>query len=168
MPRFTKDLKCQSLPPVNGFRTIHQRIEMPILMSNRSLFTTYYDIDGLQPGEYQFISSSWGNEAYQLKYSKLAGRDVIAQLNLNYIGIRPVKNAQNEITGTHVQQVQSVSMNGMIPDMYMTKHSKRSAMQIINMITFLQTTTEELCRCKRHYGWEQKYQPLLKLVSPHE
>lgn len=102
-PKFTKDVKCQPLPSVNGFRMVHQRIEMPILMSNRSLFTTYYDIDGLQPGEYQFISSSWGNELYQQKYSKLSGRDVIAQLNLNFIGIKPVKNGQNETVGTYVQ-----------------------------------------------------------------
>jgi hypothetical protein len=47
--------------------------------------------------------SGWGNEHYEQKYAKLSGKDVIATLNLNYIGIKPVRNHYGEITGTHLQ-----------------------------------------------------------------
>ena len=37
---------------------------MPIMISNRSFFNTYYHIDGCEPGEYQFIVSGLGNEKF--------------------------------------------------------------------------------------------------------
>lgn len=46
--------------------------------------------------------SGWGNEHLELKYAKLAGKDVIGTVNINYIGIKPVLNHYGEVTGTHV------------------------------------------------------------------
>jgi hypothetical protein len=110
---------------------------MPFLFSNRSFYNCYYEIDGSEPGEYQFISSGVGNEKFQEKFSKVAGKDVIGTVNLNYIAIKPVKDHTGAVTGTQVIQVQSVNLNGHIPEMYETKVAKRSATSIKLMLAYL-------------------------------
>jgi len=45
---------------------------MPMLVSNRSFFNCYYEIDGSEPGEYQFIVSGCGNEHLENKYARLS------------------------------------------------------------------------------------------------
>lgn len=117
-------------------------------MSNRTFFNCYYEIDGSEPGEYQFMASGWGNEKIEQKYARLAAKDVIGTVNINYIGIKPVRNHYGEVTGTHLTQVQSVNMNGSLPDMYQSKHARRSAKSIIKMLDFLRLN--EPCKCPRH------------------
>lgn len=72
--------------------TVHQRFEMPIMISNRSFFNTYYHIDGCEPGEYQFIISGIGNEHFAKTHKNLVGKDVLGLIKVNYLGIRPLKN----------------------------------------------------------------------------
>lgn len=81
---------------------MHQRYEMPFMINNRSFFNTYYHIDGSEPGEYQFIVSGMGNEKFAKKHARLAGRDVIGIININFIGVRPIRNADHEVIGTFV------------------------------------------------------------------
>ena len=78
---------------------------MPLMISNRSFFNTYYHIDGCEPGEYQFIVSGVGNEEFAKKHARVAGRDVIGRVDINFIGIRPIRNKDFEVIGTFVQQV---------------------------------------------------------------
>lgn len=73
---------------------------MPLLVCNRSFFNCYYEIDGCEPGEYQFIASGWGNEHLEHKYAKLVGKDVLGTVNINYIQIKPVRDHFGKITGT--------------------------------------------------------------------
>lgn len=75
---------------------------MPVMISNRSFFNTYYHIDGCEPGEYQFIVSGIGNEEFVKKHSRIVGRDVVGVINLNFIGVRPIRNKDFEVTGTFV------------------------------------------------------------------
>lgn len=105
MPLFQENVRITRLPNDHGFKVVHQRVEMPFLISNRSFFNCYYEIDGSEPGEYQFIVSGWGNEFLATKYAKMAGKNVIGTVNINYIGIRPYKNHYGEVVGTFVQQV---------------------------------------------------------------
>lgn len=121
---------------------------MPFLISNRSFFNCYYEIDGSEPGEYQFIVSGWGNDFLANKYAKLAGKNVIGTVNINYIGIRPYKNHYGDIVGTYVQQVQSINPNGSLPDMLKSKQAKQSAKNIRVMLEFLRNN--ELCECSAH------------------
>ncbi len=78
---------------------------MPWMLSNRSFFNTYYHIDGCEPGEYQFVISGHGNEEFVRKHAACAGKDVVGEMNINYIGIRPARNYRGEIYGTFLQQV---------------------------------------------------------------
>ena len=85
------------------FKIVHQRYEMPIMISNRSFFNTYYHIDGCEPGEYQFIVSGRGNERFAAKHAGVAGRDVIGQILINFISVRPIRNKDFDVVGTFVQ-----------------------------------------------------------------
>ena len=75
------------------------------MINNRSFFNTYYHIDGCEPGEYQFIVSGLGNQAYAQKHSRIVGRDVLGTVNINFIGVRPIRNKDFDVIGTFVQQV---------------------------------------------------------------
>lgn len=118
---------------------------MPVMISNRSFFNTYYHIDGCEPGEYQFIVSGIGNEEFVKKHTKIIGRDVVGIVNLNFIGVRPIRNKDFDVVGTFVQQVQRVDLGGSIPDWYRKKKSARHAKDgILKLINYLQekVTTE--------------------------
>lgn len=114
MPKYNKMIKVKKIDEDAGFLVVHQRWKMPWMMSNRSFFNTYYHIDGCEPGEYQFIVSSYGNEEFVRKHAACAGKDVIGEMNINYIGIKPARNYRGEIYGTYLQQVQSINPAGMI------------------------------------------------------
>ena len=76
---------------------------MPFMITNRSFFNTYYHIDGAEPGEYQFIVSGLGNEKFAIKHARVAKKDVIGRVDLNFIGVRPLRNKEFDIVGTSVQ-----------------------------------------------------------------
>lgn len=75
---------------------------MPFMINNRSFFNTYYHIDGCEPGEYQFIVSGLGNDRYVKKHHRIAGKDVIGTILINFIGISPIRNKDFEVVGTFV------------------------------------------------------------------
>ena len=102
LPRYFDGVTVKRLPDENGFKMVYMGMEMPFLITNRSFYNCYYEIDGSEPGEYIFIVSGWGNEFYQNKYAKMAGRDVIGITNLNYFSIKPFKNHYGDVIGTHI------------------------------------------------------------------
>lgn len=59
-------------------------------------------MDGCEPGEYQFIVSGLGNEEFIKKHKRKAKKDVIGQIHLNYIGVRPIRDKDYTIVGTFV------------------------------------------------------------------
>ena len=112
---------------------------MPFMISNRSFFNTYYHIDGSEPGEYQFIVSGRGNEEFARKHARVAGKDVIGIVLLNFIGVRPIRNSDYDVIGTFVQQVQRVDLGGSIPDWYKKKKAARQAKDgILRLIGYLE------------------------------
>lgn len=109
------------------------------MLSNRSFFNTYYHIDGAEPGEYQFIASGHGNEEFARKHAAHAGKDVVGEVNINYIGIRPARNYRGDIYGTFLQQVQSINPAGMIMEWMKSSLARKQATNITKMIDYLQT-----------------------------
>lgn len=103
LPTYNKKVQISAIDTDGDFKIVHQRYEMPLMISNRSFFNTYYHMDGCEPGEYQFIVSGVGNEEFAKKHARVAGRDVIGQVDINFIGIRPIRNKDFEIIGTFVQ-----------------------------------------------------------------
>ena len=115
------------------------------MINNRSFFNTYYHIDGCEPGEYQFIVSGLGNQAYAQKHSRIVGRDVLGTVNINFIGVRPIRNKDFDVIGTFVQQVQRVDLGGSIPDWYKRKQSLRQAKEgILKLIAYLEDNMSNL------------------------
>ena len=103
LPSYNSKVSITPIDRDGDFQICHQRYEMPIMISNRSFFNTYYHIDGCEPGEYQFIVSGRGNEHFAAKHSRLAGRDVVGIVHINCIGVRPIRNKNFEVIGTFVQ-----------------------------------------------------------------
>ena len=93
-------IKIQTIDTDGDFKITHQRYEMPFMIANRSFFNTYYHIDGCEPGEFQYIASGVGNEKFIKKHERLASRDVIGCIHLNYIGVRPIRNSDFEVIGS--------------------------------------------------------------------
>lgn len=92
LPQFNKKVEIQPIDKDGDFIVTHQRYEMPFMINNRSFFNAYYQIDGCETGEYQFIVSGVGNEAFAKKHARLANRDVIGLIHINFIGVRPIRN----------------------------------------------------------------------------
>ena len=60
-------------------------------------------------------------------------------VNLNYMGIKPIRNQHGDILGTHLQQVQSINPNGSLPEWYKKKKAvKQGKDGILSMIAYLQ------------------------------
>ena len=111
---------------------------MPAFMSNRSFFNTYYHIDGAEPGEYQFMVSGKGNDEFEKKYKDRIRRDVLGRVNINYLGIKPIRDKHGDVIGTHIQQVQSIDPRGSMPDWIKKKKSIRQAKDgLLNMVAYL-------------------------------
>ena len=100
LPAYNKKVNLQKVDTDGDFDIIHQRYEMPFMIYNRSFFNTYYNIEGCEPGEYQFIVSGVGNEEFAKKHAKKCGRDVVGVVLINFIGVRPIKNSSGDIIGT--------------------------------------------------------------------
>ena len=109
------------------------------MITNRSFFNTYYHIDGCEADEYQFIVSGLGNEEFVKKHARIAGKDVIGIININFISVRPIRNKDYEVIGTFVQQVQRVDLGGSIPNWYKKKQAARQAKEgILRLIAYLE------------------------------
>ena len=86
---------------------------------DRSIINTAYQT---QVGDtHYFITSSEGNEALNAKYADRLGSDVIAQLNINAIIMKPKLDSCDELIGTELIQVYSMNPNGSLPSMVTSK-----------------------------------------------
>ena len=46
--------------------------------------------------------SGLGNEKFAKKHAYVAGKDVVGRIDLNFIGVRPMRNKEFDIVGTFV------------------------------------------------------------------
>ena len=70
--------KMERLEDDNGYKILHYIIVTPRLVTNRIMFPCLYEIDG-ENGEYTFISSTRGQEAWNEKHKDLIGKLVISE-----------------------------------------------------------------------------------------
>ena len=105
LPKYNNKLKLTPLEYDGDFQIVHWRLEMPFMITNRSFFNTYYHIEGAEAGEYQFLVSGLGNEELAKKHARVAGKDVVGLIYINFISVRPIRNKDFEVIGTFVQQV---------------------------------------------------------------
>ena len=60
--------------------------------------------------------------------------DVVGVYNINYLGIRPLTDQYGDVVGTYVQQVQSINLNGSIPDFYKSKTAGKNAKSALSKL----------------------------------
>ena len=99
-------------------------------ISNRSIFLGYYHVHTADDGEYTFIQSSIGNEKYVEQNYERIGSDVLADVFLNYIHVKPIyasgdepetprplkEDPQNDVLGCLITQVIHMNPGGTIPE----------------------------------------------------
>ena len=82
--------------------------------------------------------SGKGNDEFEKKYKDRIRRDVLGRVNINYLGIKPIRDKHGDVIGTHIQQVQSIDPRGSLPDWIKKKKSIRQAKDgLLNMVAYL-------------------------------
>mmetsp|Transcript_2150 Transcript_2150/g.1486 ORF Transcript_2150/g.1486 Transcript_2150/m.1486 type:complete len:136 (-) Transcript_2150:96-503(-) len=103
--------KMERLEDDNGHKILHYIIVTPRLITNRIMFPCLYEIDG-ENGEYTFISSTRGQEAWNEKHKDLIKKLVVSEQTIQYYNFKPLESG-----GCHVTVVAAMNPNGMIPGM---------------------------------------------------
>mmetsp|Transcript_21122 Transcript_21122/g.25998 ORF Transcript_21122/g.25998 Transcript_21122/m.25998 type:complete len:142 (-) Transcript_21122:243-668(-) len=76
-------LSRTSLPEDEGHKVFHLKMKMPLIISNRSIVTTFYEVDR-EDGWKAVFHSSKGNEAIQEAQRSAIGKDVVANNVITY------------------------------------------------------------------------------------
>ena len=63
---------------------------------------------------------------------------MLGTTNLNYIGIKPLRDSYGDVVGTYVQQVFSMNLGGSIPDRFKARKVKNMTLGLVKMIDYLQ------------------------------
>ena len=77
-----------------GDINFRMHMNMPAILSNRSMFVTYY-FDHLEDGSMRAMGSSRGNDEYHKVYEKEIGSDVIGQCHLVYLKATPCEGGMD-------------------------------------------------------------------------
>ena len=73
----------------DGRRIYHLNIITPIVMSNRSIFGCFYEVNDPKDNSYTFIISMKGNEAIAEEYRHRWTNDVLGYVVINYSKFTP-------------------------------------------------------------------------------
>merc|ERR1712079_155442 len=92
---------------------------MPLMITNRSIITTFYEHTDEDTGYRNLFHSSLGNETIQESRSSLIGKDVVANMILTFMQSRPYDG------GMEMNQVIALDISGMIPNVVKSKIAKK-------------------------------------------
>ena len=130
------------------YQVVHHHIKTPFIVSNRSIFPTYYHVHSAElEGEYTFITSSAGNDTYVEENFDLIGSDVIADMHLNYVNVKPIHGGINIdktpiVTGISITQCLHVNLGGTMPAAMRKKISEAQAKGIVNLMNHILKSKE--------------------------
>lgn len=113
-------LMATRLTEVDDYKCYHLQMRMPMMISNRSIVTTFYEHE-TESGYRVVLHSSMGNEAQIESRRHHIGKDVIANNIITYMESKPYEG------GMELNQVISLDIAGMIPKFVKTKIAKRLA-----------------------------------------
>ena len=115
------DLEAFRLNDDEGCKVYHLRMRLPMMISNRSIVTTFYEHKDEATGFDIVVHSSRGNEEIVKDKKGYIGKDVIANSVITYMQGRPYEG------GYELNQVTSLDIAGMIPGFIKNKIAKRLA-----------------------------------------
>merc|ERR1712060_478990 len=124
----------EDLPEDEGHRVSHQKMNMPLVLSNRSVITTFYRpecADGYQC----LMHSSRGNDEIAAANADKIGSDVIANNHIVHVTWKAYEG------GMEINMVQKMDLAGSIPTMFVNKMSGRLANALQLLVDYLQNGT---------------------------
>ena len=120
------------VPDIDGHKALLQMIKMPLVLSNRSLISVYYFIEG-EDGSFTFMASSRGTEAAVEAQKATIKKNVVANNIINYHKLTPTEG------GMLWESVQCMDIAGSVPDALKKKGADRQARNAMNMICLIKT-----------------------------
>ena len=122
--------KLEDTADMEQHPTYHLAMKMPMVLSNRSIYTSFYEKEE-EDGSLILINSSQGNESIADANKALAKKDVIANAIITY-----TKGEFHE-NGCKLTQVISMNVGGMIPNFIQKKIAKRLADTTKHLVAYL-------------------------------
>ena len=129
-------MERHALPDDDGHKMWHLKINMPMILSNRSVITCFYR-EKTADGFDAIFHSSQGNEAQTEANAAAIGSDVIAINEITYTAWKPLEDG----SGFELKQVMCFDPAGMIPGMIKNAMAGRMANGLQLMIDYLQNGT---------------------------
>merc|ERR1712113_276671 len=120
------------LPEDEGQKVVLIKMKMPMVISNRSIVTCYYE-DQKEDGTRILLNSSRGNEQIQAANADKIGKDVVASIGINYLSTKAYDG------GIELIQINHSDPNGSIPGFMKSKMAKNAAKGLLNLVAYLQT-----------------------------
>ena len=114
-------LTATRLEDSEGSKVYHLQMKMPMMISNRSIVTCFYEHEDATSGFKIVVHSSQGNEDIVEKRRTEIGKDVVANNLVTYMAAKPYDG------GYELNQVISLDIAGMIPGFIKTKVAKKLA-----------------------------------------
>lgn len=109
-----------------GYRIIHQRIQTPIMVSNRSIMHCFYTVPTTD-GTYLHYSSSQGNEAFLEKHKAKLEKDVVSISYIIMWHVVPVMDPSGNPKGCNITQMMHLDVAGSLPEMVKAKIGQEQA-----------------------------------------
>ncbi len=107
-------------------------MKMPVMISNRTMITCWYEAQGDDGWKKKFHSSK-GNEQITADAAAAIGKDVVGTIHVAYYAWKPYEG------GMEIKFVNKVDPNGSIPDMIKNKMAKRMSNGVMHLVNFLKT-----------------------------
>ena len=126
----------EALPDVDGHKCWLMKMEMPPMISNRSLVNTYYHSER-PDGTIVFLNSSQGNDSMHEQLADKIGSDVIANNICTQTSYKPCEDG----VGVHLTVLVSVDVAGMIPGFIKNKIAGRLANMGLIVVDYLKDGT---------------------------
>ena len=125
-------LQRELLPDDEGHKVVLLKMKMPLVISNRSIVTCFYEAEK-EDGTKIIMHSSRGNEEIAAANAAKIGKDVIGNNEITYMSWKPYEG------GIELQNLTMMDPAGSIPDFLKKKMAKRMANALQILVTFLQT-----------------------------
>ena len=132
-PILNNRMTVVDLPEHQGQKMYHFKMNMPMILSNRSIITTFYNSE--KDGGRIIMNSSQGNEAQIAALADEIGSDVVATMIIGYWWFKPFDG------GYEIQQINASDPAGMIPGFVKSKMAGRMANGLMLTIDYLKNGT---------------------------
>ena len=113
-------MSSRRLEDSEGCKVFHIQMKMPMMISNRSIITVFYEHE--DDRGYKIVAhSSQGSEQIVAAHRAEIGKDVLANMIVTYLAAKPYDG------GYELNQVVSMDIAGMIPGFVKTKIATKLA-----------------------------------------